>query len=44
MTRILLSLLVVCSFATAQTKPDVLFIAVDDLNDWVTYLGGHPQT
>ena len=27
----------------AQTKPDVLFIAVDDLNDWTSYLGGHPQ-
>ncbi len=24
-------------------KPNVLFIAVDDLNDWVGYLGGHPQ-
>jgi len=23
---------------------DVLFIAVDDLNDWVGYLDGHPQT
>ncbi len=23
---------------------DILFIAVDDLNDWVGYLGGHPQT
>jgi arylsulfatase A-like enzyme len=22
---------------------DVLFIAVDDLNDWVSHLGGHPQ-
>jgi arylsulfatase A-like enzyme len=22
---------------------DVLFIAVDDLNDWVGFLGGHPQ-
>jgi choline-sulfatase len=30
--------------ATAATeKPNVLFIAVDDLNDWVGYLGGHPQ-
>ncbi len=28
----------------AADKPDVLFIAVDDLNDWVTNLGGHPQT
>lgn len=30
--------------ALAQNKPDVLFIAVDDLNDWTSYLGGHPQT
>ena len=24
-------------------KPDILLIAVDDLNDWVGCLGGHPQ-
>jgi len=24
-------------------RPNVLFIAVDDLNDWVGVLGGHPQ-
>jgi arylsulfatase A-like enzyme len=24
-------------------RPNVLFIAVDDLNDWVGFLGGHPQ-
>jgi len=29
--------------ASSPRKPDVLFIAVDDLNDWVGCLGGHPQ-
>ena len=24
-------------------KPNVLLIAVDDLNDWIGVLGGHPQ-
>lgn len=24
-------------------KPNVLFIAIDDLNDWVGFLDGHPQ-
>lgn len=36
------------SFASAQnsksaTKPNVLFIAIDDMNDWTGFLGGHPQ-
>jgi arylsulfatase A-like enzyme len=26
-----------------QTKPNVLFISIDDLNDWVEPLGGHSQ-
>ena len=25
-------------------QPNVLFIAVDDLNDWIGCMGGHPQT
>jgi len=29
--------------ATAAERPDILFIAIDDLNDWVSHLGGHPQ-
>ena len=30
-------------FASAQTRPNVLMIIVDDLNDWVGALDGHPQ-
>lgn len=29
--------------AAQGSRPDVLFIAVDDLNDWVGVLDGHPQ-
>ncbi|MCB1275096.1 sulfatase-like hydrolase/transferase [Prosthecobacter sp.] len=32
------------AFAADQAKPNVLFISVDDLNDWIGCLGGHPQT
>ena len=32
------------AYAGAKTaRPNVLFIAVDDLNDWIGCLGGHPQ-
>lgn len=27
----------------AAEKPNILFIAIDDLNDWVAPLSGHPQ-
>ena len=44
-----LTIFLVCSFwveaqAKDANKPNVLLIAVDDLNDWVGCLGGHPQT
>ena len=29
---------------TEAAKPNVLFIAVDDMNDWVGFMGGHPNT
>src|SRR5437868_14433750 len=33
-----------CLAAAARAaSPNVLFIAIDDLNDWVGCLGGHPQ-
>ncbi len=44
--RILFLALVVSMVAATAfaDKPNVLFIAMDDLNDWVGCLGGHPQT
>src|SRR5262245_46727668 len=42
---VLLAALVSCKFACAtDQRPNVLFIAVDDLRDWVGYLGHNPQT
>ena len=42
------ALAVFCSVAAAadgpKGKPNVLFIAIDDLRDWVGYLGRNPQT
>ena len=37
-------LLILAPADAAERKPNVLFIAVDDLNDWIGCLGGHPQT
>jgi arylsulfatase A-like enzyme len=42
---VLATVAVACQEAEQQVveRPNVLFIAVDDLNDWIEPLGGHPQ-
>ena len=45
----ILTLFLSCLFVLAASesasaaRPNVLFIAIDDLNDWIGCLGGHPQ-
>lgn len=45
--RLLLSLLLTASTllsgAATLAKPNILFIAIDDQNDWIGHLGGHPM-
>ncbi|MEM6916257.1 MAG: sulfatase [Verrucomicrobiota bacterium] len=43
--RILLSLtLVLCTLSLrAEDPPNILFLAIDDMNDWVGFLDGHPE-
>ena len=40
---IAIGLLSLASLAPASDRPNVLFIAIDDLNHWVTHLGRNPQ-
>ena len=40
---LIVSFLFFCSTVFAQQKSNVLLIAVDDLNDWIGVMGGHPQ-
>jgi arylsulfatase A-like enzyme len=42
--RTLLALLLLTASTFAADKPNVLFIAVDDLNHWVNYLGRNTQS
>jgi len=37
------AMLSLCLPAHAATRPNILFIAIDDQNDWLGCLGGHPQ-
>lgn len=37
-------LLAIQAFSADKHPMNVLMIAIDDLNDWVGFLGGHPQT
>ena len=40
---LVLVFLVFIEVINAQKKPNVLFVAIDDINDWIGPLGGNPQ-
>ena len=43
MTKFLLRLSLSAALAVSlQAKPNILFLAIDDQNDWVGHIGGHP--
>ncbi|MBL9150833.1 MAG: sulfatase [Verrucomicrobiales bacterium] len=42
LTCLLLSLILLPAALHGADKPNVLFIAIDDQNDWIGHLGGHP--
>lgn len=41
---LVLPILLAAPSADAAQQPNVLLLAVDDLNDWIGQLGGHPQS
>ena len=43
-TILLILFVHVTMFAAKDIRPNVLLIAVDDLNDWIGCMGGHPDT
>ena len=40
---LLVALVLAVAVNAADKKPNILFIAIDDQNDWIGYLGGHPM-
>jgi len=44
MKTTLIALLSLCALAGAKEKPNIVFIAIDDQNDWIGCLGGHPNS
>jgi arylsulfatase A-like enzyme len=40
---VVLSLFLTGETCAEERKPNVLMIAIDDLNDWVGFMGGHPE-
>ena len=42
-TILLILFVQVTMFAANDKRPNVLLIAVDDLNDWIGCMGGHPD-
>ena len=40
---ILLNILLLSCKTSTDQSPNVLLISVDDLNNWIEPLGGHPQ-
>ena len=41
--QLLAAVVLSSTIQAADKKPNVLFIAIDDQNDWIGYLGGHPM-
>ncbi len=41
--KALIIFFLIVSLLRGAERPNVLFIAIDDLNDWIGPLGGHPQ-
>ena len=42
-TLVFLGIVTIPGCVVTSPRPNVLFIAVDDLNDWIGCMGGHPQ-